>query len=177
MSRSDYLIIAVVAICLAALVFLVYQFSQLSKEREPELPEAPLFEQGDNFSTPEMDTTLYEDYPEIPDTVQELTAPVAPPAQTPARPKPAPAPVTAPETPPSAGDYMVLAGSFRQRIYADERLRQLRKMGYPQATVSLFDKGTYAVVVVDRFTTNSEAVQLAQELRRKGVDAIVQKKR
>jgi hypothetical protein len=71
---------------------------------------------------------------------------------------------------------MVLAGSFRQRIYADERLRQLRKMGYPQATVSLFNRGTFAVVIVDRFATYTEAAQLAQELRRKGVDAMVKQK-
>jgi cell division septation protein DedD len=180
MSRSDYLIIAVVAICLAALIFLVYEFSKLSKEREPELPETPLFEQEDNFPLPEeMDTALYEDYPATSDTLLEETTPVVPPPKTPAKPtpKPTPAPTVTLETPSGEGDYLVLAGAFRQQINAEAMLRQVRKKGYPQATISPFNRGAYAAVLVDRFTTDGEAEQLAQELRRKGIDAYVQKKR
>ena len=99
------------------------------------------------------------------------------PAPAPASPTPkSTLPVTS-ETPSGAGDYLVLAGAFRQQINAEAMLRQVKKKGYPQATISLFNKGAYAAVLVDRFPTDREAELLAAELRRKGVDAYVQKKR
>jgi cell division protein FtsN len=77
----------------------------------------------------------------------------------------------------NSGRYMVLAGSYRQRVNADNQVARLRKMGYNNAEVSLFDRGSYAVVLVDRFSTYGDAKRLVNELVGKGVDAIVDEKK
>lgn len=181
MSRSDYLIITVVGLCLAALIFLVYQFSRLNKEREAELQELPLFEQEDNLSPMEEDTALYDAaYLPISDTVAEEKIPAIKPSVPAPRPaakqEAAPAP-SAGTVPSGAGDYLVLAGAFRQQINAEAMLRQVRRKGYATAEIALFNKGAYAAVIVDRFPTEREAEQLARELQDKGIEAYVQKKR
>lgn len=77
----------------------------------------------------------------------------------------------------NSGRYLVLAGSYRQRVNADNQVARLRKMGYNNAEVSLFDRGSYAVVLVDRFSTYGDAKRLVNELVGKGVDAIVDEKK
>ena len=77
----------------------------------------------------------------------------------------------------NSGRYMVLAGSYRQRVNADNQVARLRKMGYNNAEVSLFDRGSYAVVLVDRFSNYGDAKRLVTELASKGVDAIVDEKK
>jgi cell division septation protein DedD len=180
MSRSDYLIIIVVGLCLGALIFLVYQFSRLNKEREAELQELPLFEQEDNLVPLEEDTALYDEtYPPISDTVveEEIPAPVAPAPRPAVKQKASPVPSSVETVSSGVGDFMVLAGAFRQQINAEAMLRQVRRKGYATAEIALFNRGAYAAVVVDRFPTENEAEQLARELRNKGFDAYVQKKR
>lgn len=73
----------------------------------------------------------------------------------------------------NSGRYMVVAGSYRQRVNADNQVARLRKMGYNNAQVSLFDRGSFAVVLVDRFSNYGDAKRLVNELTGKGVDAIV----
>lgn len=91
---------------------------------------------------------------------------------------PAPAPaVNNSSSTSNSGRYMVLAGSYRQRVNADNQVARLRKMGYNNAEVSLFDRGSYAVVLVDRFSTYGDAKRLVTELAGKGVDAIVDEKK
>lgn len=178
MSRSDYFIIIVVGLCLGALIFLVYQFSRLNKEREAQLPEAPLFDKEDNLPPLEEDTALYAPYPPLEDTLPEEKIPAVTPVPQPkAKPKVAAAPSIAEPIPSGSGEYLVLAGAFRQMINAEDMLRQVRRKGYSTAEIGLFNRGAFAAVVVDRFPTDGEAEQLAFELRNKGIDAYVQKKR
>ncbi len=125
----------------------------------------------------------------------ELDEAPAPAAEKPAASKPAPskpAPTKpAPEATPkgatsgstssastatvsSEGKYMVLAGSFKQRANAETQVANLRKKGFANAEVSLFNRSAYAVVLVDRFDNYSDAKQLVADLKAKGVDALVQ---
>lgn len=69
---------------------------------------------------------------------------------------------------------MVLAGSFKQRANADTQVASLRKKGFANAAVHLFNRSAYAVVLVDRFDSYSAAKQLVADLKAKGVDALVQ---
>ena len=73
----------------------------------------------------------------------------------------------------STGKYMVIAGSYRQRTNADSQASKLRGMGYNNTEVTLFDRGTFAVVLVDRFSSYGDAKRLVNELTGKGIDAIV----
>lgn len=89
---------------------------------------------------------------------------------------PAPAPAVNNSTS-NSGRYMVVAGSYRQRVNADNQVARLRKMGYNNTQVSLFDRGSFAVVLVDRFSSYGDAKRLVNELVGKGVDAIVDEKK
>lgn len=89
---------------------------------------------------------------------------------------PAPAPAVNNSTS-NSGRYMVVAGSYRQRVNADNQVARLRKMGYNNTQVSLFDRGSFAVVLVDRFSSYGDAKRLVNELAGKGVDAIVDEKK
>ena len=73
----------------------------------------------------------------------------------------------------STGRYMVIAGSYRQRTNADNQATKLRNMGYSNTRVELFDRGTHAVVLVNRFSSYSDAKRLVNELTGKGVDAVI----
>ncbi|MEL6832005.1 MAG: SPOR domain-containing protein [Bacteroidota bacterium] len=75
----------------------------------------------------------------------------------------------------SSGAYMVIAGQFRQRSNADSYASKLRGMGYNNTSVELFDRGSYAVVLVDRFDSYNAAKRLVDDLTGKGIDAIVSK--
>ncbi|MEM1215935.1 MAG: SPOR domain-containing protein [Bacteroidota bacterium] len=76
----------------------------------------------------------------------------------------------------AAGRYMVAAGSFRVRANADRLVNKLQSMGYNNARVSLFDRGSYAVVIVDRFDSFNSAKAMVTDLAKNGVDAIVREK-
>ncbi|MEL6721090.1 MAG: SPOR domain-containing protein [Bacteroidota bacterium] len=76
----------------------------------------------------------------------------------------------------SDGAYMVLAGSFKVMTNAESYAKKLRNKGYSNTSVEKFDKGTYAVVMVDRFSSMSEAKSLVNRLKNDGIDSFVKKK-
>ncbi len=77
----------------------------------------------------------------------------------------------------SSGDYLVLGGTFVKMHYAKQRLKALQKEGYAQAQIVLFDRGKYAVVLVDRFDDIDLARDLVEEMKAKGLEAALYKKR
>ncbi|MEL7117892.1 MAG: SPOR domain-containing protein [Bacteroidota bacterium] len=78
----------------------------------------------------------------------------------------------------SQGDFMVLAGSFKQKVNAETQVSKLKKLGYSNASVELFNRGAYAVALVDRYDTMADAEALKNELiSRHSIEAKVLKKR
>ncbi len=77
----------------------------------------------------------------------------------------------------SSGDYLVLGGTFVKMHHAKQRLKALQKKGYAQAQIVLFDRGKYAVVLVDRFDDIDLARDLVEEMKAKGLEAALYKKR
>ncbi|HKK79646.1 MAG TPA: SPOR domain-containing protein, partial [Phaeodactylibacter sp.] len=59
---------------------------------------------------------------------------------------------------------------------AENMVRKLRNMGYDDARTELFDRGAYAVALVDHYPDYTEAQRIASELKEKGVSAYVKKK-
>ena len=74
----------------------------------------------------------------------------------------------------SYGKYLVLAGTFKIKSNGEDHARMLRRKGYTNAKISIFDRGTYAVVLVDRFKSQSEANALVSQLKNQGIEAYVQ---
>lgn len=101
-----------------------------------------------------------------------------PKVSTPATPAPAPK-NTAPDEPRnldtdnSDGRYRVVAGSFTKLEGARREMERIIKMGYHDAEVGHFNRSKYAVVVVKRTNSLSEATKIVDALARKGIDAAV----
>lgn len=76
-----------------------------------------------------------------------------------------------------AGRYLVIAGTFRQQINARTRVRDLKKAGFAETGLEIFDRGTYAVALVDRSDSYAEAAELAGRVRSAGFEADVYRQR
>lgn len=189
MSRLDYLTIGIVALCIAALIYLVYRYVNLPHSAENNQPNTEVVQPDTTRSVtdntagfPDEDTTS-NNQPGPSTAVKPETTPekitVKPEVK-----KPVPVPVkpietnTASESASAAsGRYMVIAGSFEQKSGAQKRLQQIKKLGYNNVQIGFFNRGTYAVVVVDRFDQSSDAQALVKTLKGKGFDAMIRVKK
>lgn len=77
----------------------------------------------------------------------------------------------------SSGNFLVVAGTFKQEINAQTQLKKFKKMGYSDAAIGKFNKSTYASLIVDRFATSAEAKKLVNALKSKGIESYVHEKR
>ncbi len=69
------------------------------------------------------------------------------------------------------GDYLVVAGSFSNEIYADEFVNKLQGMGYRDTEKIIFDFSKYFSVIAGRYSSEKQAKNRELELKKKGVDA------
>ena len=90
---------------------------------------------------------------------------------------PTSAPATAPRTTPSGGQYLVLAGSFRQYENATTRVENLRAAGFDDSRVERFDRGSFAVALAGQADSYTAANQMAERLRTAGFEAQVMRRR
>lgn len=195
MSRLDFFTIFVVALCILAIIFLILKATELAKGDQISVPEDTAIvgepdDEGDDealydsedLTTDEVDDELLgesdsdledatgdsgEEYNEEEEDALGLDEEEA---ETPAV-KREPEVIS---TDVSLGKYLVLGGTFKIKSNADNHARNLRNSGYPNAKTSIFDKGTYAVVLVDRFDSKSAAVNLADKLKKDGHQSFVQ---
>ena len=77
------------------------------------------------------------------------------------------------------GEYLVLAGAFRIKQNAENQARTIRKLSCcSDAEVSMFNRGAYATVLVDRFGSRNEADKLVDLLKSDhNIEAYVHQKR
>lgn len=171
MSKQDILTVTIVSACVIAIILLVIRLTKASKE-ETEQPTTTQQEEMQPEELPaDTDTSWMEEEALPEDNGEALTdetpEPTAPKATT-----PTPA-ENAADTGTPSGKYMVLAGSFTIRANADKLVNRLKAQGYSNARVEIFDRGKYAVVLVDRFDNLNEARDLQQRLNADGVDSYV----
>lgn len=75
------------------------------------------------------------------------------------------------------GRYLVIAGSFRQRAGAQERVNALRKAGFSSTRLEKFNKGTYAVALAGQSNRYSDAERMAGKIVAAGFEAKVMRRR
>jgi len=198
MSKLDYVTIAIVAVCIAAIIFLVYKTNKLMNSDEPGMERSSVEETLRNQQEAgEEDVAAFQPPPgaaadEAPpagadgleDPDDDDVTPFdprgdEPPAATPppAREEPQayrpPAASTQSATS-STGKYMVLAGSFRYKANAESMVRELKKKGFSEAQVGYTNNGAYAVAMVNRFDDLDRARALVTSLKEQHqIDAIV----
>jgi cell division protein FtsN len=91
---------------------------------------------------------------------------------TPSRPS---APITTSSS--SAGEYMVIAGSYIINTNAENMVLKLKKMGYSNAEIVVFDQSQYYTVVAGRSSSYDGALSVSGKLKSRGVDSYVHKKK
>ena len=77
----------------------------------------------------------------------------------------------------SGGNYMVVAGSFSQMINAENFVKKLKNQGYDGAEIGKFNAGKYATALAGRFDAQADAQALVAELKAKGIEAYIQKRK
>ncbi len=80
---------------------------------------------------------------------------------------------TSKSTSSSNGKYLLLAGSYLIEDNASVMVNKLRKMGYNNAEVVVFEMSQYHSVCAGRFSNMSTANQESSSLKRQGVDNYV----
>lgn len=77
-----------------------------------------------------------------------------------------------------SGDYLVVAGTFKQMANAEAALKTYKSKGYSNAYIGKFNKSAYASLIVGRFARDSEARTFAKSFNKKNnTDAYVHQKR
>lgn len=190
MSRLDWITAIIVAICVAALGFLIYKTVGLmdtddntSPQTEKIIADTPA-DDGDvtDASTEKTDTIADDDgirYEDGDDATTEDNSDdndldVAT-SNDDDNEEDSPSNYIKEEN--VNGAYLVIAGSYKQMINAENQVRRLHRKGYKGARVAMFNKGAYAVALVDAFDSFSKADQLSTELNDAGIEAAVHKKR
>lgn len=203
MSRLDYVTIAIVGICILAILFLVYKMTNVFNGEKPkdkteisadsvetedgEVYDYEIDENVDSTSalgnattdkttssTPATQTETSASNTAAEDDTEESTK-ASTGTKTPANTGTSTSDTSEKPTY-SEGKYMVLAGSFTKRALADAQVKSLRKMGYNEARVEIFDKGKFAVVLVNRFDNMADAERLVKKLNSSGVKSYVKAK-
>jgi cell division protein FtsN len=200
MSRLDIVTVVIVAICLAALGYLLFKtFNMIGGGTDDQPVRTEMADEGatatdglgaedeyDPFATDnrEDDGTEagrptvegQEGYAGTESAEDDFSSDYdeSPASTAPAATQPATTTETAPATTAYAeGQYMVIAGTFRQRANAERMVSRLKGMGYAQTRVELFNRGRFAVALVNRFSSLTSARQLERELEAKGIEAEV----
>lgn len=79
--------------------------------------------------------------------------------------------------PSGSGRYLVIAGSFRQRANAEQRVTALQRAGFTDTRMEKFNKGTYAVALAGQSDRLAEAEGIAGKLVAAGFEAKVMRRR
>ena len=75
-----------------------------------------------------------------------------------------------------SGKYMLLAGSYLIEDNAQIMIKKLKKLGYANAEMVIFDMSQYHSVCAGRYSSLSSAQQESGALKRKGIDNYVHTK-
>lgn len=203
MSKLDYVTIAIVGICILAIVFLVYKMTNVfngdSSKDKTEIPADSIETEDEGVYDYEIDNNVDSTGGQSSGTTTttQPTTTTTPSDKAGTSASSAPAEDDAPTTTSnsggtksttstgstttdseqktnySEGKFMVLAGSFSKKAFAEAQVKKLDKMGYDNARVEIFDRGKYAVVLVDRFDNMAEAERLVKKLSGDGVKSYV----
>ena len=77
----------------------------------------------------------------------------------------------------SSGNYLVIAGSYIINTNAENMVLKLKRMGYDNAEIVIFDQSQYHTVVAQRSNNYNNALSIASGLKSKGVDSYVHTKK
>ncbi len=137
----------------------------------------------DTYTTKESDQpsgSSEESEPVATTPDDDTPEPAAPVTEPPSNPTPVSTPVApAPKTVSkplehTGGVHLVIAGNFLERANAEERVKELKKLGYPQAEVVNFELSEYHTACAGRYSDLNEARRVARKIKEMhGIDTYV----
>ncbi|MEM6963772.1 MAG: SPOR domain-containing protein [Bacteroidota bacterium] len=78
----------------------------------------------------------------------------------------------------NSGDYLVIAGAFKNEANAKKEVEKLKNLGYPNTEIVEFDYSEFYSVCVAKYDASGDAEKVANALKNKlGKKAYVHKKR
>ena len=195
MSRLDYITIAIVAACILAIIFLVSKMTDLFGDSATtdkiENVADTVEEEGTDSDTYDYETETKEEGTDDAPADGEITTDEGT-SSTDSEPatdgtsssadsgeddSASPATTSGGHSSHSnAGKYMVIAGTYMKKANAVSQVRKLKKLGFENARVELFDRGKFAIVLVDRFSTMASAERLVKDLKAEGISSYVKAK-
>jgi hypothetical protein len=75
------------------------------------------------------------------------------------------------------GDFMVIAGNYIINTNAENMVLKLKKNGFRDSEIVIFDMSQYHSVVADRYDDYNSAYNLVKQLEAKGIDSYVHRKK
>jgi hypothetical protein len=75
------------------------------------------------------------------------------------------------------GRYLVIAGSFREKLNAEERVEALISAGFKDTRLEKFNRGTFAVALAGQSDRYTEAKEMAVKIVSAGFEARVMRRR
>lgn len=76
----------------------------------------------------------------------------------------------------SSGSYMVIAGNYLVKSNAQSMIDKLGNLGYPDSDIGIFDRSQYHTVIAYRSSSYSSALEVANAIKRQGIDCYVKKR-
>ncbi|MEZ4958917.1 MAG: SPOR domain-containing protein [Saprospiraceae bacterium] len=190
MSKLDYLTIAIVGACILAIIFLIYKMTDLFKGDKPldkiEIAADSIETDADSIYDYDIDNVVDSAATKANSSTDNAVT-TTPATSTPATTKELDAASSGAEDDVNSktyggnythpgGDFMVIAGAFTQKSLARQEVNRLKKKGYSTAGMEIFDRGKYAVVLVDQFNNMAAAERLVKKLESEGIKCYVKMK-
>jgi hypothetical protein len=143
MSRIDYITVALVALCLGALIFLLLKVARIDEKADiPSVRPAIEVPTGGIDSLPAADTAV----PRRSDSVA-LSPPKA-----------------AVPVPDATKRYLVVAASFPEEALAQRELDRLVNLGYEDCEIGYFNQRKIVSVIAGRFADYERASAVAEKM-------------
>lgn len=171
-----------------------FKFDPSSKDKQASAPDSSFDEEFFEEDTTTTQTTPpakidYKEIDAVVDNTKESSSPtpiesgqsqkamekkVSPPPAV--KEKPVAAKTAAPlNTGNSAGNFMVMCGSYKQESNADDMVKKLKQSGFANAQKITFDASTFHSVIAGKYTSQAEATKASSDLKQKGIDSYVKK--
>lgn len=133
-------------------------------------PDTMTLPTGSDSATPDSKTPPQEtrkspqtEAPAQPKSVTPVSEPVSKPVSKTEKPQPKPKPAAKVVDPSSL--HLVIAGNFLTRANAEERVKELQKLGYTQAEVVNFELSEYHTACAGRYSDLNEARRVSKKIK------------
>lgn len=166
MSRIDIITIAIVGVCLIALIYLLSQIANINNP-QPNIPKENSPSMEDSL---DLDSTISQALEIDVDTNTISNLATEPQTKEPAINQSA-------KTSP-AGRFLVVAASFNTLELAEQEQKRLARLGYNNSEIGYFNQRKIVAVIIGRYDDYAVADEIAKKIKSTHkVDAYVHRKR